>query len=709
MDDRFIYGSQYLRGMTPPRKDWASDMANMKKLHFNIIRAWLVWGVLEPEEGKIDFDYIDEFLDLAGPNDLKVILLFHMHGCPEWAIKKYPEFWYVNEKGEKFEPCPRSNTPSGGWPGLCPDNKKVQELEANFISRIVRHVADRKEVIYWEPVNEPHMWVDISRSPVGTYCCCEASRSAFREWLKRKYKDLSKLENAWGRRLDCWESVRPPTWKFGFSDWSDWRTFSAENIAQLVSRRAEIIRQNTSTAVIAHAWGGGSILCPELGSMAFDDWKNAKDLKIWGCSAFPSSAEQLPNIGLSMDATRSAAAGKEFWQAELGTGDLGGGLHRTGRTTPETFALWCWEAVAHGISGLMFWQYRKEANGAEMGCYGLTDYAGRSTDVGEMAGLIGKTLSEHGRLFKKAKPLPADTAIIFSYQSYITEWSQFRNCNMSCDSMSGYYRFFWERNIPVDIIHEEEMSSGKLSKYKLIVLPMPLALPEGAGNILTQYVKEGGTVFSDPYLCFFTPGKSMSAEVPGQGMSDLFGCREEDVSTKNKNVELILRNGEKIPLQGTHFKAKWTVLEGASAIAKYPDGTSAIVSKNFGKGKAIISGVNLGLANSLKTAIGDDILREKSMHTDRNADRLLQEIINPAPAVEAPSGVRVHIMQTPENKIILIALNMKQEKVSGKINLTGLKKNGKYSSLISGEKGIFEHSELQADFRPHEAKVMILE
>ena len=35
------------------QEDWDRDMANMKKLGFNTIRAWLVWSTVEPGEGQI--------------------------------------------------------------------------------------------------------------------------------------------------------------------------------------------------------------------------------------------------------------------------------------------------------------------------------------------------------------------------------------------------------------------------------------------------------------------------------------------------------------------------------------------------------------------------------------------------------------------------------------------------------------------------------
>ena len=114
----FLFGTQYLRGATPERDQWNRDMENMKELGFNTIRAWLVWNIIERAEGEIDRDYIDAFLSCAGAHDLKVGLLFHLHACPAWAVRKYARYFYVNEDDLPFEPAIRANTPSGGWPVL---------------------------------------------------------------------------------------------------------------------------------------------------------------------------------------------------------------------------------------------------------------------------------------------------------------------------------------------------------------------------------------------------------------------------------------------------------------------------------------------------------------------------------------------------------------------------------------------------------------
>ena len=706
-----VYGSQYLRGMTPNRKDWERDLANMRKLNFNTIRAWLVWGVLEPAEGEIDYKYIDDFLGLAGKNDLQVIFLFHLHGCPEWAVGKYRKYWYIDQKGRTFEPSQRSNTPSGGWPGLCPDNPEVQAMEESFISSVVKHVSGREEISHWEPINEPHMWVDEEASPHGIYCYCPATRELFIQWLKRKYGELAKLENAWGRRFDCWESVRPPTWAFGFSDWTDWRTFTAENISSLVIRRSVIIRKHSSLPVIAHAWGGGSVTCTALGGMAFDDWKNAETVEKWGCSSFPYSINQTANIGLCMDAARSAAGGKEIWQSEFGTGDYSGGLGRLGRAKPEIFAIWCWEALSHGVSGLLYWQYRKETHGMELGCYGLTDYAGNVNEVGEMAGKIGHVLRKHSDLFLACTPAPAEAALVFSFQSYLTEWAQFRNCNMCCNSLNGYYRALWNENIPVDVLHEDKLSSENLKKYKILILSMPLVLPAGSAEYLKTYVRDGGVVLSDPYLCAFTADKSLSDEIPGQNLFELFGCVEDDVVSDAGEGEILLADGKKVSFKGNYFKEKWKLLPGARALAEYSDGGIAAVENYYGKGKAILFGINAGLINSSGVRAGTDF----SLGGDRKGKNGMSSFISDivrnagifAPVVTSGKNIRAKLLFAPGGERLLIAFNMENTAVT--CALTIRKPSVKTCRNIARDEDIrLRGGEIDLAFNPYETKVLMV-
>ena len=674
---QFPFGAQYLRDLTPDRADWERDLAQMRQMNFNTLRAWLVWGVLEPREGEIDFAYLDEFAATADRHRLKAVYLFHLHGAPEWLVRKYPQYWYVAEDGRPFEPSARSNTPSGGWPGLCPDHASVQRLEEGFIGRVVDFLASHPSTAGFEPINEPHMWVDLGTEPHRTFCYCEQTRALFRQWLQRKYGTLEALERAWTKRLGCWDDVRPPTWRFGFADWADWRTFTTDNVTALVARRSEIIRRHTALPVIAHAWGGGSLLCPELGGMAFDDWKNSGPVDIWGTSAFPGKAEDTAAVSLSIAATESAAGGKPFWQAELGSGDYGSGFDRKGRVPTGLLLAWSWEAVRRGAKGLLYWQYRKALSGTEMGACGLTDYASGSTTANLLAAAeMARVIGRNEELFLEAKPVPAEIALVFSYQTWLCEWAQFRDNHLSMKSMNGYYKLLWDHHLPADVLHEEFFPAD-LGRYKLIILPLPAALSSATCRRLREYCAAGGMLLSDPYLAAFDDRKNVTSAMPGHGMDAVFGVREKDIF-KAGDCERVRRcdNGATVEFRGGRYRSEWQVLSGPTAevLAEYENGLPALVRNRYGNGTALIGGVDIGLHFALDTVLGDDLERNLSGEKGVSGRDWLIGLIRASGAVApvdcAPEIRPGLLRRDTDGAVLLIATNMSAGTVTSPFRLS---------------------------------------
>ena len=153
-------------------------MRKIRKMGFNTIRIWLNWGTIEPRPGIIDYASLERMKTLAAKHRLRVIYLFHIHSAPEWACSAHKSAWYVNRLGLPFEPVIRQNTPSGGFPGLCPDHAITLSLEESFIERVVKFLGD--SAYAYEPINEPHSWTDRSFEPTMNFCYCEASRAKFR-------------------------------------------------------------------------------------------------------------------------------------------------------------------------------------------------------------------------------------------------------------------------------------------------------------------------------------------------------------------------------------------------------------------------------------------------------------------------------------------------------------------------------------------------
>ncbi|MBO9610229.1 MAG: beta-galactosidase [Paenibacillaceae bacterium] len=706
-----VFGSQYLRAWTPRMEDWDRDLAAMKALGFNTVRAWLVWNVLELSEGVYNWAYLDTFADLVAKHGLRVGYLFHLHGAPEWLIKRYPHYFYVDTHGKPYEPSARPNTPSGGWPGLCYDHPEVRAHEERFISAVVRHLAGRSEIAFWEPMNEPHVIIDFASPEDTPFCYCCATRSKFRLWLERKYGTIGRLNAAWGRHHNEWDEVRPVTGQCGYRDVVDFRMFMAENLVEEVAWRTEVIRRNDSRPVIAHCWGGGSAACAQLGGMSCDDWRNSRCFDMWGLSAFPSTAG-LSLLGFSTDAARSAADGKTFWQAELGAGDHSGGFGRRGRVRPEELALWTWESIRHGAKGVLYWQYRPEAHGHEMGGYGLTDYAGGATDRLLAVAAIGRLLNQYGDYFASAAPAAAEVAIVFSLQSYLVDWCEHRHCRFSIDCASGYYRMLWERNVAVDIVHEEFIDAGKLKPYKLVIAPQPSALHANAKAALEQYVRAGGCLLSDPFFAAFDDSLKLDAIVPGSGFASVFGCEEDDVRNE-PDTEIVYRD-RKLRLTGGKLKETFRHV-AAETVAVYADGSGpALLKHRYGEGNAYMSGVHLGLTYAHRGSLGDELTRETSgpaANADAAASLIVMELVRELGIVPAIDSGSPHIqggLLTNEGKEdVLILLNSSDAGREAAVRIRS-KPYGRAYDIIGDQAADIAENTLQASLAPWQAQVYLL-
>ena len=681
MLNEFAFGTQYLRGASPRQEDWERDLKLIAESGFNIIRVWLVWGVLEVQEGVINFDYIEKILSLAEKQNLRVIFLFHLHGAPEWMIRKYPQYRYVDRNGNSFEPSARANTPSGGWPGLCPDHKEVQEMEERFIKEVVSYIGDRAYA--YEPINEPHQWVDVAAPQVMEYCYCEASREKFRQWLQQKYGSLDALGEAWGRYFDSWESVRPATWLFGYNDRLDFRRFTVEQVAALVRRRTEAIRKYTARPVIAHAWGGGSTCCTQLSTMAFDDWRNADEVEMWGCSGFPCSVEMTPRLSQSMDATRSAANGKVFWQSELGVGSIGTGLVFNPPASPELLASWCWDSIFRGAKGVLFWQFREELFGNESGHYGLVGRAGTATKRLEATSQVAKCVAQYEKEFMAAEVPAAQVGLLFSTDANLLN-GIIQNDNFFChQAISGYYEAFHKASIPVDILHCDRISAEELQKYNFIVAPGILSLDQKQGDLLAGYVRNGGNLLLDPLTGSWDEHGTLADTLPGAGLADLAGVSGEELHEEQNGVLQLVFNGKRYCLPRKYTFARWQSSPETEIPVQDADGNGFIWRKCAGKGTVWLSGMALGNLNSSGQTIGDDFRSEAGENLAGNTASLIEDIASAcgvAPEFQADVPFHVSALTLPDGGEFLLIINLSNETATGKIRCIS-RKNMEYKGI----------------------------
>lgn len=130
---------------------------------------------------------------------------------------------------------------------------------------------------------------------------------------------------------------------------------------------------------------------------------------------------------------------------------------------------------------------------------------------------------------------------------------------------------------------------------------------EKAAEGLREFVRNGGYVLAEARFGWNDDRGFASEIIPGLGMHDIFGVREDEVRMR-EDVTLTLNNSKHPVLEGFKsgdelkgalYSQSVKLLENSNArvLATTTEGDPAIVSSNYGKGEAMLAGSYLGMAN----------------------------------------------------------------------------------------------------------------
>jgi len=94
-EELFALGSYYY----PEQWDssqWERDLKKMSEMGIKFTHfAEFAWAMMEPEEGKYDFEWLDRAVSLAEKYGLKVIMCTPTPTPPVWLSKKYPDILFT--------------------------------------------------------------------------------------------------------------------------------------------------------------------------------------------------------------------------------------------------------------------------------------------------------------------------------------------------------------------------------------------------------------------------------------------------------------------------------------------------------------------------------------------------------------------------------------------------------------------------------------
>ncbi|NIM06107.1 MAG: cellulase family glycosylhydrolase [Armatimonadetes bacterium] len=710
--DFFPYGAQFFRPPNPPRKDWKRDLQQLVDHNFNIIKIWPMWTWIHTAPDTFDFSEIDEVMDLAHSMGLKVVINTILENSPYWMEEKYPEARYQTADGFAFALQPRSNTAVGGWPGLCLDHPEVRKEGAKFLSQIASRYADHPALFAYDVWNEPHLEPAAMafKAPEerNLYCYCDSTIADFRRWLEKRYGSLEELCKRWVHRYTSWSQVNPPRRRECYQDMIDWRLYMSENLASQMAWRVEQIRKHDDKhLVMTHVWG--PMCTNSLAHASIDPWKLAAPVQMFGCSIFPrwwwGQSHDALRFAFHLDGSMAGSKGKPYWISELQGGcgqGLFDGIRRPPTPTPEEIWQWNWMGLAHGMKGLMYWQWRSERLGTEAPGFGLLNVAGEPTERAPVAKRVATIIKEHEDLFLKAEPSKKEIAIAQDPHSQILNFAAEGDNRFYFESCSGYYRALWEANIPVDFLHTElEIDKGDFADARLLILPLPQAMKQQTAEKLKEFVANGGILWADACPAHYDELGRCSEIVPGWGLDELFGAREKGVYVEEEHLDMetevsgLLGWRKPRSVRG-HLYAETLEPTDGEVVGRWK-GQPVIVCKRHGKGIAILNGTYFGIS----------LAREFHQPTaDMFLDVVRQAGIQ-SPLVLSASNIKGCVLEEEGYKLVFL-FNLTEEPRETDVEVRGIEPK-RAKEIISGEKVAIEQGRMTASLPAGSVQVIHIE
>ncbi|HEW92506.1 MAG TPA: hypothetical protein ENF81_08195 [Thermotogaceae bacterium] len=571
------------------------DIKRIKELGFNSIRFWYDWATAEPEPNSWDLGVMETLLSITDELKIRTIIQIYTDSAPNWIEYEYPDSLFEDRSGLKIH--------SQASPGYCSDHPEVRKHITEYLMRLAETALKHESFYAWDVWSEPHIvqwsWIDYIKDP--WFCYCENSQKRFVEWLKKKYKSIDNLNNAWYRKHRDWSEIVAPRYVSlsSFKDLLDWIQFNVEKIVEDLEWKVKTIKSVDKEHVVSsHA----AISCvygiPGISYGASDDWKLSEKVDVWGTSFYPKhTGPWMPlkphQMGVALDASRSSCESKKktFWIGELQTGHGVTGLNFGEPVDEKDVERWAWLAVSRNAKGLNYYAWLPMSCGYEISGFGLSNYNGEINERAVAAGNVSKIITENMELFLNSKPLESEVGILYNVETHkMLACLRASSADMVRKDIFGIYKAIMDLNINVDFLHLEDLKNKNLSKYKIIFLPFSITMDEESAKILKEYVKNGGTLVADGRLGWMNPNGILSEKIPGAGLNEVFGCEELWMKELDEEIKLSIKGFGEI----LAFKYLCAYRNNGKALAKYRN-VPVIVENNYHKGKTIMIGTMIGL------------------------------------------------------------------------------------------------------------------
>lgn len=435
-----------------PRERWKEDARMMAYLGINVVRIGeFSWSVVEKSPGDIDFSLLDEAIEVIYSEGIRVIMGTPTCTPPPWLVKRYPEILQVDRDGLTIN--------AGSRRHYCFNSQVYREETIRIVKAYVEHYGRDPRVIAWQADNE-------YGCHNSTVCYCENCAIAFREWLKKRYGTLDRLNQRWGtvfwsQVYRDWDEIDPPRRSLSSPNPSlmlDYRRFSSDSVLEYHILQRDIIKKG-SRAPLTHNF------MVNFTEIDYKKMAEKVDFVSWDNYVMTDYDPDLQ--ALNHDLMRSLKK-SSFLVMEQQPGRVNWRVVNEAYP-PEQMAFWIKQSMAHGAFGSLIFRFRQLPFGAEQFHSGLLNYDGSTT---ERAKAFAETVKELRNW--KIDRLKKEAAIYIDYENFwIGETDNLNgNFNLLQDGILPLYKTIRSFGYNVDFLFPGDSPSG----YSFVCIPSAFKL-----------------------------------------------------------------------------------------------------------------------------------------------------------------------------------------------------------------------------------------
>lgn len=568
---------------------WDRDLKNIASMGFEFVHyAEFAWVMVEPEEGKFTFGWLDKAVELAAKHGLKVVMCTPTPTPPAWLATSHPDIFQWDQN---FFPQLH-----GARQNVSTCSEVYRKYVRTYVTEQAKHYGSDKRVMGWQVDNEPYAPEDFSPE----------ADAKFRIWLKNKYQTIENLNLHWGAAF----------WGINYSDFNqircfnpshggssphanlDYKRFCADMQAEFLNLQADIIRKYSEV----NQW----ITTNYTGSQKGADARLSTSLDFPSYTMYPIRMNSSDDpLSFRLGDPKFMNYANAFYRPVNGvTGvmELQPGQVNWGEINPQpqpgAVRMWLYHAWAAGSDFACTYRYRQPLYGSEQYHAGIVGTDGVTPSQGGLEyRQFMREINELRNLYDKNAPLPEKLqhrkiAILWNHENWwdidfqkqTSQWNTFNH-------MSKYLDAALSCGAPVDLISEKD----NFSDYKVLIAPAYQLVDSILVDRWTKYAENGGYLV----LTCRTGQKDRDGQL-WQGpwaspILKLIGAKIDFFDLMMPETKGVVKmNGKEYAWN--NWGDVLSPNAGTTSLAEYTNqfyaGKSAVISRKFGKGTVTYIGID---------------------------------------------------------------------------------------------------------------------